>query len=163
VWSWFGSPLPQPGRAPSGVVVGPPPFESFTVGGGDSGVGVELGPDAAGCFCVGAGGGVDGVGLLVGPLVGGGVGVGGCGCGRFGVGLCVGRVADGTNAAKRCGVTRVWIGSARAGRLGVACVWMMRGAIRGAIVTVGVVADGPNACSVTTGECSVGSSAARQR
>jgi hypothetical protein len=57
----------------------------------------------------------------------------------------------------------VWIVSARAGRLGVACVRTIRGAIRGGIVTVGVVADGPNACSVTTGECSVGSSAARQR
>jgi hypothetical protein len=50
--------LPQPGRESSGVVVWPPPFESFTVGGGGAGagVGVDVGPDAT----VGGDGTLDG-------------------------------------------------------------------------------------------------------
>jgi hypothetical protein len=80
VWSWFSSPLPQPGREPSslGPVVG---------GGGEEGAGAACG---GGLVVAGAGVadcvwvvGMDGagVGLGVGLGVGVGVGCGGDGCG----------------------------------------------------------------------------------
>jgi hypothetical protein len=77
VWSWFLSPLPQPGRSPSPEVVD-------VCGGVATGVVVGCGADTA----VGAGVcgvGVGGVGVGAGG-VGAGVGLGGVGFGRGGFG-----------------------------------------------------------------------------
>jgi hypothetical protein len=130
-------------------------------------VGVEVGPDATGggCVggCVGGSGGVATGGLLVGPLGGGGFGVGGCGC--LGVGFRVGRGAEvgvgaaETNATRRCCATRECACTVAAWRRAVAC----GRTVCGAIVTVGVGAEGPDACSLAAGDRPTGSSAARQR